>query len=241
MTAQPAHDVEAKTREWYASYHGQKGRRRNDLLQDAGVLFQTIAFEVSAYRALMRAKLAPDAVNVLDVGSGSGGSLSTLLRLGVPSRSLYGIDVLPERITEGRERLPGVHFDLGDAADMPYRTGQFDLVMESTMFVQITDEDLARRIAREMIRVTRKDGHILLIDWRYSGGRKGYAGLSRRRAARLFEVGRATAEVGRFPGALVPPVGRFLSKYASWLYFPVSRLLPAAVGQQAILLRKVEP
>jgi hypothetical protein len=38
--------------------------------------------------------------------------------------------------------------------------------------------------------------------------------------------------------SLVPPVGRFLSKHASWLYFPVARFFPFLVGQVVYVIRK---
>jgi hypothetical protein len=39
-------------------------------------------------------------------------------------------------------------------------------------------------------------------------------------------------------GALIPPVGRFLSKYCHALYFPVAALLPPLVGQVVTVLQK---
>ena len=44
----------------------------------------------------------------------------------------------------------------------------FDLVFESTMLGTLGSKPLLAGIAREMIRVTRKGGHIMLIDWGYS-------------------------------------------------------------------------
>ncbi len=62
--------------------------------------------------------------------------------------------------------------------------------------------------------------------------------MSKRRVAELFDVGGSTSWVTRQRGALVPPVGRVLSKYAPWLYFLVKALLPPLVGQITTVLRK---
>jgi ubiquinone/menaquinone biosynthesis C-methylase UbiE len=122
---------------------------------------------------------------------------------------------------------------------MSFDSDQFDIVFESTMFVQLTDEHLARGTAHEMVRVTKPDGYIVLADWRYSKpGNSNYSGVSKARIAKLFDVGRATEIVRRVNGALVPPLGRFLSHYMPSLYFAVRALVPFAVGQTTTVLQK---
>jgi ubiquinone/menaquinone biosynthesis C-methylase UbiE len=145
------------------------------------------------------------------------------------------IDISEERVAQGRRRLPALDLRQGDATAMPYATGTFDLVIESTMFTQMTDEIAAAAIASEMVRVTKPGGYILLTDWRYNFGRPGYRGLSRARIKTLFG---SFEGVARKHGALLPPIGRTLSRYASWLYFPVCALMPLLVGQLTVVLRK---
>jgi len=126
----------------------------------------------------------------------------------------------------------------GDATAMYYDSSAFDLVMESTLFIQLTDDSVSHDIAKEMVRVVKPGGYIMLIDWRYSFGRAGYAALSARRIARLFGVGSQTSIVCQRRGALIPVLGRFLSQYLPSVYFPVSRVLPFLVGQVTVVLRK---
>ena len=62
----------------------------------------------------------------------------------------------------------------------------FNLVMESTMFVQLTDEELSQKISQEMLRVTKPGGYILLIDWRYGKpGNTDYLAVSNKRITKL--------------------------------------------------------
>ena len=117
--------------------------------------------------------------------------------------------------------------------------GLFDITTESTMFVQITEDHWAQNIASEMLRVTKPGGYIVLIDWRYSKpGNTDYKGVSRRRIADLFGVGKYTTVRTRTRGALVPPLGRALSRYASMLYFLMQALWPPCVGQMTTVLKK---
>jgi len=51
-------------------------------------------------------------------------------------------------------------------------------------------------------------------------------------------VGSTTSVACRRYGALLPPLGRALSRYVPSLYFPVCRVFPFLVGQVTVVLRK---
>jgi len=225
--------------ELYSRYYDEHNEYRNDVLANPEVAFQTLAFDRANIRALQQIKLDRKTARVLDVGCGSGSGLITLLRWGFRQQSLYGIDLSSSRIDEARAALPlaDLRCESGDA--MSHAPGTFDLVIESTMFILMPDEKIARGIAREMVRVTKPDGYIMIIDWRYSKpGSDVYKAVNPARIASLFEVGGATTVVARERGALIPPVGRRLSRYAPSLYFMVQALLPPLVGQITTVLRK---
>lgn len=121
--------------------------------------------------------------------------------------------------------------------DLPSAT--FDIVFESTMFVQIVEEATRDRIATEMLRVCRPGGWLLLSDWRYGKPRNDqYRALRKSDVLRMFRAGSDTELVCVAAGALVPPVGRLLSARAPSLYFLVSGLMPWLVGQVTYLLRR---
>lgn len=206
------------------------------------VLFQTFAFEKANTRAIQALGLDRATARVLDVGCGSGAGLLSFVRWGFASEGLSGIDLDADRVAKARTDVPAADIRLGDASRMEFADETFDLVFESTMFLQMTDDGLAASIAREMIRVTRRDGFIVLADWRYGKPRNpDFLAVSRARIARLFDVGTATRLVRMERGALIPPVGRFLSKHLPSLYFAVQSMLPVLVGQTTTVLRKVAP
>jgi ubiquinone/menaquinone biosynthesis C-methylase UbiE len=144
------------------------------------------------------------------------------------------MDLIPKNIDVAQRRFPGCHFTAGDAASTPYADNFFDLALELGVFLQQPDEDVSG-IAREMVRILKPGGYILLVDWRYGHPRRKHYRLSAKRIAQLFpRLQRITAVAG----ALVPPVGRALSAYASGLYFAVQKAVPPVVGQYAWLLKK---
>lgn len=232
--------IEKQTQDWYKDYYEKKGKDRNDLLANPEVLFQHLAFEVSVISALRRAtNLNRETSRILDVECGSAGSLIKFLQLGFSPKNLYGIDVLQSRIDEGRIKYPNLNFICDDAASMPFESYLFDLVLESTMFVQIADEELSQRISKEMLRVTKINGYIMLIDWRYGKpGNSNYLALSNKRINKMFSVGSLSDVICQTSGALVPPVGRPVSKYLPSAYFLLRAIFPFLVGSKTTLLQK---
>ena len=233
-------DVEQKTDEVYKKYYSKKGKDRNNLLRNPEVLFQTLAFDRSVISALSSLNVDPVCAKVLDVGCGGGGSFINLLKCGFLPENFTGIDILEERILKAKRQFSNVNFVLGDASKMQFQDETFDIVTESTMFTQLTDDSLAHSITGEMVRVTKTGGYILLVDWRYSKpwDKKHYKGLSIGRIKELFDVGSKASIFKIYRGALVPPVGRFISKNIPSIYFVLQSVFPFLVGQMVTVLRK---
>lgn len=217
-------------------YYARKGNDRNDILTNPGVLFQTLALQKSVVEALWMLPINRN-WKVLDVGCGNGASLAQFLAFEFTPSCLYGIDVIPERVQEGKERYPNLNLICGDASQMDYESNSFNIVMESMIFLQMMDNALIQKIANEMLRVVEPSGYIILTDWRYGYGNK-YNGLSKKRINQLFKVGTKTTVRCSTHGALLPPIGRFLSKYLSFSYFAIQRILPFCVAQVTTVLQK---
>jgi len=224
----------------YEEYYRKHGSARNDLLHNPEVIFQMFALERANIRALSRLELNPADAKVLDVGCGTGASLFQFVRLGFRPENLSGVDASAERIAEARKRILSADFRCESADAMSYEAAAFDLVFESTLFMMLTSDEEARRIAAEMLRVARPGGYLMLADWRYAEPRsKTHKAVSTKRIRGLFDVGGATEIVTRVRGALIPPLGRFLSRRAPALYFAVQAIFPLAAGQITTVLRKV--
>jgi SAM-dependent methyltransferase len=227
-------------KEWYEGYYASRGANRNSLLFNSEVLFQSLAQEAAVVRAVQSTGSNGHAARVLDVGCGDGSSLITFLRLGFPPGNLYGVDLQESRIRQAQERFPSMNIQQGDATRLEYASEAFDLLFESTMFIHSVDDQLSRQIADEMLRVTKRGGHLILCDWRYAKpGSDAHKALSPKRIARLFSTGEKTVRCGVFRGPLIPPIGRFLSRRSPSTYFLLQGLFPFLVGQLITVLRKI--
>src|SRR6476620_1968007 len=104
-------------------------------------------------------------VRVLDLGCGDGTTALPEARLGA---EVLGVDISAPLVQAGKRRaaeagLSNLRFQEGDAADLAgLESGSFDLV------VSIFGAMFAPRpldVAREMVRVTRKGGRIVMGNW----------------------------------------------------------------------------
>ena len=54
----------------------------------------------------------------------------------------------------------------------------------------------------------------------------------------FFSVGTKTELIAVIHGALIPPLGRFLSKNIPSIYFVIAKIFPLLVGQVVYVLKK---
>jgi glycosyltransferase involved in cell wall biosynthesis/SAM-dependent methyltransferase len=129
--------------------------------------------------ALSAAGIRLDGIEVLDVGAGSGQLLHRLIEFGA-ARGV-GVELMPSRVAAARERYPALEMIAGNASDLPFPGGSFDLVTQYTCLSSIRDPGLRSAVAAEMWRVLRPGGVILSYDLEPSLGPIAAAGAALRR------------------------------------------------------------
>jgi SAM-dependent methyltransferase len=115
-------------------------------------------------RTLAAARVSLAGASVLDVGSGSGFLLDRLLGHGAARGT--GIDLMEERVAAGRARYPHLELVHGDAAELPFPDGSFDVVTQFTCLSSVLDAGVRAEIAAEMWRVATPGGAIVSYDLR---------------------------------------------------------------------------
>ncbi len=104
-----------------------------------------------------------EGMTVLDVGCGTGAHLEAYVEAGA---TCTGIDASPSMLDHARSRIEGrATLTLGDASDLPFADGSFDLVFTS-LFLHELEPDTRSRVLDEMVRVVDPNGRILIIDYR---------------------------------------------------------------------------
>lgn len=225
-------------KKWYSDYY-KNNSFRNDLRENPEVLFQILATETSVVKAFQKIKDSPVDSLVLNVGCGNGADNFQLLRLHYKIENICGIDINDERLSVAQHIFPNSTCEIGDASKMRYADNYFDIVFESTMFSTLSNDNLCNTIASEMIRVCKPNAHIVLVDWKIpKPNNPSYNALTKKKLFKFFKVGLETDLIYTTRGALIPPIGRFLSKYIHGIYFLVSSFLPFFVGQVVYVLKK---
>jgi len=118
--------------------------------------------EAGAEEILQGWNIAPGQ-RLLDIGCGAGQSAIPAARSGL---HVTGVDIAENLIEHARSRASAedleASFDVGDAEDLPYADGSFDVVitMIGAMFAPRPD-----RVAAELARVVRAGGKLHMANW----------------------------------------------------------------------------
>jgi SAM-dependent methyltransferase len=131
--------------------------------------FERVAGEIAEIHDKLVAELAPRTGETwLDVGTGTGGVAVRAARAGA---DVTGSDLAPMLIATAKrlaaEEGLEIDYEVGDAEQLPYADGSFDIVSSSFGAIFAPDHGA---VARELARVTRPGGRIGLTAWDPDGG-----------------------------------------------------------------------
>lgn len=144
----------------------------------------------------------------LEVGFGNVGWLTELIGWGVSESNLHGIELDPGRANRARQVLPAADLRIGDAVELPWEDQTFQLVVASTLFTSVLDNDVRRLIADEMVRVLQPSGALLWYDFAYNNPRNpNVRGIGRAEIKKLFPALRAKIRTV----TLAPPLTRLIA------------------------------
>lgn len=171
----------------------------------------------------------------VEVGCGAGGNLLDLLRLGLLPEHLSGIELLPERLELARAALPErVMLLAGDASVAPIAPASQDLVLQSTVFSSILDDELQQRLADAMWRWLKPGGALIWYDFVVNNPRNpDVRGVPLARVRALFPRGRLQAR----RVTLAPPLARVVCRVHPALY-PLFNTLPLLRTHRLVLITK---
>jgi SAM-dependent methyltransferase len=109
----------------------------------------------------------PERARIADIGCGSG-EITSRLAARYPQAELVGVDILEGSVAYARQRhaalAPRVRFEQGDAFELKFADGQFDLVVCRHMTQSVPEP---QRVLAELRRICRPGGwvHVLSEDY----------------------------------------------------------------------------
>jgi ubiquinone/menaquinone biosynthesis C-methylase UbiE len=157
---------------------------------------------------------------VADVGCGAGTWLLEFIQWGADPHNLAGIDLMPSRINEARQRIPHADLRVGQAAELPWPDKSCDLVTQFTVFSSMLEPAMKQAVAAEMLRVLKPGGVILWFDFRVNNpSNSSVRGIRAREIRELF----AGCQIQLVPAILAPPLARLIADWS----LPLAELLHA--------------
>jgi SAM-dependent methyltransferase len=122
------------------------------------VTYQEPAF-LPLWRDALRAVNAREGMKILDAGCGTGGACVEADKIGC---EVIGVDASPALLEVARKRLPAARFQESDLESLPLGDSEVDasIAVNSVLYA----DDMARAV-RELARVTRPVGRVVITNW----------------------------------------------------------------------------
>lgn len=108
-------------------------------------------------------QISPTA-SLLDIACGTG-EFERLLLVEHPTQQIVGVDISEKMLAIARQKCqvyPNVSFQVASASALPLANNSFDIIVSANAFHYFDDPDLA---LREMKRVLKPEGTIVILDW----------------------------------------------------------------------------
>jgi ubiquinone/menaquinone biosynthesis C-methylase UbiE len=173
------------------------------------------------------------AMRVLDVGCGEGEDLVRVRRL-LPKAEVFGIDVVPERVSLAQLAVPEACLEVRGGEALPFPDRSFQVVLLSTVLSSIIDAATRRSVAEEAYRVTGDDGLLLVYDIRLpSPWNPNVIPIAKRDIRALLP----SAQIQLQPITLLPPLARAVGDVWPRLYDPLVRIRPLRTHYLSIITR----
>ena len=207
-----------ETEQIKARYH-----RRSNLSKDLynplkiDVIYRKQEFERNLIK-ILRKNFSYDLsdLKVLEIGCGQGANLLKFIELGFKPENLFGNELLEERVLKARKILPSeVKIIEGDALNLKFESGTFDIILQSTVFSSIISEEFKKKLAEKIFDFLKPGGGILWYDFFYNNpNNSDVEGISKRSIKNLFP----NTEIYFKKITLAPPLGRIVTRVNPSLY-----------------------
>jgi len=105
-----------------------------------------------------------ESLRVFEAGCAGGYTLRLMVQWGARPEHLSGVEIDASAAAQCARYSPEIHVHVGSADDLDEPDQVFDISLAFGLFSRVLDEDLAHGIARELFRITKPGGLIVIYD-----------------------------------------------------------------------------
>lgn len=179
-----------------------------------------------------------DELRAFEAGCSTGYNMRLLVQWGGRPEHIAGIDLDEAAVEYCASHSPEIRVHHGSADSIAEADECFDLSIAFTLFSSVPNEEVARGIARELFRITRPGGLILVYDMRRRNpANRAVHPISSDDIRRWFPK----CPLRTTPITLAPPIARPLGRFAPFLYGPLAALPPLRTHAMHVLRRPALP
>jgi len=173
-------------------------------------------------------------LRVFEAGCSDGYNLRLMVQWGARPEHLTGMEIDAGAIARCAGLSPEIRVHAGSADDVPEPDQSFDLSMAFDLFAGRLDEDVAHGIARELFRITKPGGLIVVYDLRRKDPTN-----RRTHAVEEDDIRRwfPKCPFRIRPITVASPVARLAGRYAPWFYGALAAIPPLRTHAFYVLRR----
>ena len=140
----------------------------DELIAENKNIYDRIAGHFSATRRGLWNELLPfknlvkNGDRILDVGCGNGRLYQLFDNLSI---DYVGLDQSKNLLAEARKKFPSAQFIVGEMSKLPFAEDSFDIIFCIAAFHHLPSDELRMRTLKEMKRVLRANGKIVMTNW----------------------------------------------------------------------------
>ena len=143
----------------------EKHKRYNvNFFKRIAPIYNYAVIPVAHLRVKVANKIKKPNARILDMACGTGSQSIAFAKRGF---SVVGVDLSPDMLRYANQKIQSsydIKFICGDAAKIDYADSTFD-VSSVSFALHDMPEEVALMVLKEMIRVTKKDGQIIIADY----------------------------------------------------------------------------
>lgn len=156
---------------------------------------------------------------IMEIGAGSGDNLLFFHRLGIPWENIFANELLGDRVEVLKQNILSSNIFAGDATELKMNES-FDIVLQSTVFTSILDNNFKAKLANCIFKMVKPGGIVLWYDFKFNNPQnKNVKAISKSEILELFP---ACKSIEFTSCTLAPPIGRRIGK----LYNTINLLFP---------------